>query len=409
MPISNNFSYGFYNSLNGDRVYNADHFAQLFNGIITDGVFEDFGNKLAVTPIANSMSVGVGTGRAWFNGTWTQNNDTYSVLIDPRDATRDRIDAVVLEVNKEQAVRANTFKVVKGSFGGGRPTLINSGNVHQHALAYVTVTHGTGSSIQASEITNVVGLSETPFVTAILQKTDVDYLYAQWDAEFHEWNEAEREAFLEWFAELEGLLSGDIVANLAGRILSLERTTATHHKEISFNLLASSWSGNTTTISVGGITQDLRCAVFGVAENATDDQYNAFSNGMLRVISHSLNTITIKAIGEVPNINIPCVIFVGKFDEFEGSDVLYGICSTAAATAAKTVTVQKAISLVSGLSVTVKFTNSNSAANPTLNVNSQGAKRIEGRTSWNAGDEIIFTYNGSTWSTIYDTLDGGSF
>ena len=65
---------------------------------------------------------------------------------------------------------------------------------------------------------------------------------------------------------------------------------------------------------------------------------------------------------------------------------LYGYCTTAAATAAKTVTMYKtgstagaawdAADLFHGLTITVRFQYSNTVASPTLNVNSTGAKPI---------------------------------
>ena len=90
----------------------------------------------------------------------------------------------------------------------------------------------------------------------------------------------------------------------------------------------------------------------------------------------------------------------------------YGVCSTAAATAAKTVTVGSTFALVTGAQVTVKFTNSNSAASPTLNVNSTGAKPIYryGTTvagtstttsGWNAGAVMHLTYDGTGWIRDY--------
>ncbi len=53
----------------------------------------------------------------------------------------------------------------------------------------------------------------------------------------------------------------------------------------------------------------------------------------------------------------------------------YGSCSTPAATAAKVVPCA-GFSLATGASIAVKFTNANTAANPTLNVNGTGAKAI---------------------------------
>ena len=55
--------------------------------------------------------------------------------------------------------------------------------------------------------------------------------------------------------------------------------------------------------------------------------------------------------------------------------VNYGTCSTAAGTAAKTVACT-GFALVTGAEITVKFTVTNTAANPTLNVNNTGAKFI---------------------------------
>lgn len=85
----------------------------------------------------------------------------------------------------------------------------------------------------------------------------------------------------------------------------------------------------------------------------------------------------------------------------------YGVCSTAAGTAAKTVTVDN-FSLETGATVIVKFTNNNSAASPTLNVNSTGAKPIyqygtaaasttQTTSGWRAGAVQMFTYDGTGW------------
>ncbi|MBQ8919430.1 MAG: hypothetical protein IJ056_04925, partial [Acidaminococcaceae bacterium] len=56
----------------------------------------------------------------------------------------------------------------------------------------------------------------------------------------------------------------------------------------------------------------------------------------------------------------------------------YAECSTPAATAAKSVNLPN-YRLITGAEVTVKFTVTNTAANPTLNVNSTGAKAIQYR------------------------------
>lgn len=90
----------------------------------------------------------------------------------------------------------------------------------------------------------------------------------------------------------------------------------------------------------------------------------------------------------------------------------YGECSTAAGTAAKTVTLSDSMSftLAAGASVFVKFTNSNSVASPTLAVNGTTAKAImrygttapstSSKTSWLAGSIVHLVYDGTYWQMV---------
>ena len=94
---------------------------------------------------------------------------------------------------------------------------------------------------------------------------------------------------------------------------------------------------------------------------------------------------------------------------FNGSASIthYGTCSTAAATAAKTVALT-GFTLVTGAIVFVKFTVTNTAANPTLNVNSTGAKAIMYRGSaisagYLAANRVYaFIYDGTDWELVGD-------
>lgn len=80
----------------------------------------------------------------------------------------------------------------------------------------------------------------------------------------------------------------------------------------------------------------------------------------------------------------------------------YGVCSTATATAAKTVDMT-GFTLITGATIFVKFTYANSATDtaPTLNVNSTGAKAIVSMTGkaagWQDGAVVCLTYDGTSW------------
>jgi hypothetical protein len=85
----------------------------------------------------------------------------------------------------------------------------------------------------------------------------------------------------------------------------------------------------------------------------------------------------------------------------------YGICGTAADTVEKSVTVDNFI-LETGARIAIKFTVTNSADNPTLNVNNTGAKSIMYRGSAISAGYLAakrvheFVYDGTNWELIGD-------
>lgn len=157
--------YGFYNSVGGDRTYDAIDISSMFDGVITDGVFETIDDSLVVTD-GSGMNVIVGTGKAWFDHTWTINDAALTLAISASDLVLPRIDTVVLEINSSIAVRANTIKVITGTPATvpNPPALTNTAEIHQYPLAYVSVGVGV-SEINPGDITDLVGTSFCPYVT----------------------------------------------------------------------------------------------------------------------------------------------------------------------------------------------------------------------------------------------------
>lgn len=83
----------------------------------------------------------------------------------------------------------------------------------------------------------------------------------------------------------------------------------------------------------------------------------------------------------------------------------YNLCDTAAGTAAKTVSAGE-FALETGAQVVVKFKNTNTAASPTLNVSSTGAKAIYYKDAaieasyLKANYTYTFVYNGTQWDLV---------
>lgn len=109
--------------------------------------------------------------------------------------------------------------------------------------------------------------------------------------------------------------------------------------------------------------------------------------------------------------------YVGKVSLYSGADsfpvasTLYGTCTTAAATAAKVVTCADFNALIEGVTIHVFFSNANTAASPTLNVNSTGAIAVDGggnAKKWPSG-VMSFTLGKSGTTSYWYRNDPASY
>ena len=97
--------------------------------------------------------------------------------------------------------------------------------------------------------------------------------------------------------------------------------------------------------------------------------------------------------------------------QFDGSANIhhYGACSTAAGTAAKTVALSGFV-LATGAEITVKFSATNTASSPTLNVNNTGAKGIRYKNAAVPSGYIVanktyrLVYDGTYWQIVGDVI-----
>lgn len=235
-------TFGFYDSIKHDRRYNTLQFSALFDGLIHDGVFMSIGDCLQITAQETpSMKVILGSGRAWFDHTWTWNDAPETLTIPESELLLPRIDAIVLEINHDENVRGNSVKVIKGvpSSDPERPTLTNSDLIKQYPLAYISVSEDA-SSIQQADITNMIGTESTPFVTGILDTIDATMLLAQWEDQWQQFKESTNSEWGTWFTDIttekknqintwfqtiKNTIGEDTAVGLANSIIDLEAST----------------------------------------------------------------------------------------------------------------------------------------------------------------------------------------
>ena len=222
---------GFFNSLSGDRKYDAIQISSMFDGLITDGIYNGYLESFMVTASSPaSMVVTVGEGRCWFNHTWTLNDAPLPLTLDVGDVVLNRIDTVVIDVDSTDTVRACTIKVVKGnpSSQAVAPTLENTETHHQYPLCDISVVAGA-TTVTQSNITNRRGTSDCPFVATLMTTVTVDELLVQWESQWNDWmtdransmdswTAEQQEAFTTWFQTVQDILDEDTAGNLLNRI-----------------------------------------------------------------------------------------------------------------------------------------------------------------------------------------------
>lgn len=208
MAKMSGFTYGFYDSLNHDRRYNALQMSSIFDGIIEDGVYANYLEQFRVEP-GSGMNVIVKPGRAWFNHTWTLNTKDQTLKIDPENSSLTRIDSVMLTVNRTTAGtngRTNYLEVVKGAPATSPkvPMPQETEFVFQHILAHIYVRPGASSITKGDIVIDVGKDSYTPFVAnAVGAPISADAWFNDWKNDFDT-----------WFDSVKGVFEGDPIGNI---------------------------------------------------------------------------------------------------------------------------------------------------------------------------------------------------
>ena len=169
---------GFFNGI--DRPASATDISAIFDGLISDGIYDTVGNAFSVTAAGDNY-LNLGTGRAWFNHTWTRNDAIVVYEAPASELLLSRYDCMVLEVDHSDPVRNNRIFLLSGtpSSAPELPELSSGPTKFQYLLASVLREPNT-TEILAENITPYQGSSQTPFVHGLIDKFDITDILNQY-------------------------------------------------------------------------------------------------------------------------------------------------------------------------------------------------------------------------------------
>ena len=268
------WQYGFFNSINGDRLYNADQMSRIFEGLITDGVYESVGDKLAVQP-NDGMTIQIATGRGWFNKRWVENTTPYAIALEESDVTLSRYAAVCVRVDISDTGRSAEPVIKYGDFASDpvKPEIERNDTVTEYCLAYVLIGAGV-TEITAEAIEDTRGNSELcGWVTGLIEQLSTTTLFSQWEA-----------MFSNWFNGLKDIINENTETMLV-QALPVNTT---------LTLTSTGWteaeSGYTQTLTVQGMTSTKT-----IISQANDETSEAYATANVKCIAQDVDTITFSA------------------------------------------------------------------------------------------------------------------
>ena len=226
--MANTFDHAlFYNSDNGDRIYDADSFSEWLRKFFTNGVFQ--GDLQVSAKIG--MQISVAPGYVNIGGKVRIFTTISTFTVENANPSYDRIDAVVVERNDTD--RDITLKIVTGnaSLNPVAPVMVRANGIYQLCLAQITVRKGITEITQAAITDTRMNSSICGIVATAVDTLETSQYFAQLQDMIDRYNDM-----------LNSAITGTTAGLLESKIKNLT-------KSVSLIISASGWSRTTTDVN----------------------------------------------------------------------------------------------------------------------------------------------------------------
>lgn len=178
-------TYGFFDSVNSDRLYTADQMSEYFEGLVSDGIYQTVGDAFSVTATGNGLDIAVGTGRGIIKNHWIKNDSALTISLSPADMSNPRRDAVVMRYDSENREMGLYVKTGTPSAGAFMPEIIKTDILYEIVIAVIYVDKNI-NILSQSAIQDNRGTGACPWITGLINQVDTSTLFLQFQAAFEE-------------------------------------------------------------------------------------------------------------------------------------------------------------------------------------------------------------------------------
>lgn len=158
---------GFFDSVNHDRLYNAEQMTYPYHRLVSDGIYQDTDGTPSddLQVVSNGgMNVLVKPGEGMFLGRWFKNPSPIIITVDGNTGANPRVDSIF--VHMDITLRQATVDYIIGSTTHPTPTPV--GNEAYYRLCDITVPSGA-ASLSDYNIDDTRGSDDCPWVTGLIQ------------------------------------------------------------------------------------------------------------------------------------------------------------------------------------------------------------------------------------------------
>ena len=194
-------TYGFFNSVDGDRRYDADQMSEYFNGLVSNGVYEDVGNALQVLATGTDMTVNVQTGRGIIDCKWLKNDTILPLTVTASHATLPRYTAVVMRLDRTNRQMIITTVDGEAASTPVEPTMSDTDTVKELCLAMVYIGAGV-TAITQDKINDRRPSSSCGWVTGLIDQVDTATLFLQYKVAYENYFAYVQEQFNNFLSSL---------------------------------------------------------------------------------------------------------------------------------------------------------------------------------------------------------------